>query len=216
MTDKSDAPSFWSAIAEPKIPAAPRAPDAVRTPLVCDEEPSPRRVALGSSKAPSCSARGLRGRAEPGYVGSTEDAARAGNWRAERDERAPRGSPSPNRACRSVDSPSNVEPADSYVGDAGEHLTFDAWRSGLLICHHLLGSAHRADDRGRRDKTSPHREKEGTGAGGRNESYRINRGKDTSGPAAPSIGPRRIVCPHPSRSFESSPKGTVGGTSRSR
>jgi hypothetical protein len=25
----------------------------------------------------------------------------------------------------------------------------------------------------------------------------MNWGKDTSGPAAPSIGPRRIVCPHP-------------------
>jgi hypothetical protein len=35
------------------------------------------------------------------------------------------------------------------------------------------------------------------GAGAGNESYRMNWGKDTSGPAAPSIGPRRIVCPHP-------------------
>lgn len=37
--------------------------------------------------------------------------------------------------------------------------------------------------------------KDWSGAG--NESYRMNWGKDTSGPAAPSIGPRRIVCPHP-------------------
>ena len=53
-------------------------------------------------------------------------------------------------------------------------------RSELLICHHLLGSAHRADDRGRRDEASRRRAKKGFGAEAGNESYRMNWGKDTN------------------------------------
>jgi hypothetical protein len=50
------------------------------------------------------------------------------------------------------------------------------------------------------DAARKHRDvarKKRIGAEAGNESYRMNWGKDTSGPAAPSIGPRRIVCPHP-------------------
>ena len=49
------------------------------------------------------------------------------------------------------------------------------------------------------DAATKHRDvaRKRIGAGAGNESYRMNWGKDTSGPAAPSIGPRRIVCPHP-------------------
>ena len=49
------------------------------------------------------------------------------------------------------------------------------------------------------DAATKHRDvaRKRIGAWAGNESYRMNWGKDTSGPAAPSIGPRRIVCPHP-------------------
>lgn len=49
------------------------------------------------------------------------------------------------------------------------------------------------------DAATKHRDvaRKGLERGAGNESYRMNRGKDTSGPAAPSIELCGIVCPHP-------------------
>jgi hypothetical protein len=141
-------------------------------------------------KAPNPEARGL-----PAVTNAVrfliEGAARAGSWHGANDDQVLRGLRHPIRVCRSCDSPSTAERADLYVGDAGEHLTFDVGGRGQLICHHLLvGSPSQL--RLRMPTQSSKRAQARIGCSARaeaaNESYRIRREEDTSEPAAPPSG----------------------------